>query len=108
MGYVIYFFVIALIVGFAFYLGVRLTKTQRHSKFTRVLLDGLGILAILPTIGILFLLADVDGAGRNMTGFGAFVIYSVVTLGVVPLISFFMMVLSARAAVRTFSRSIFS
>jgi len=104
----IYIAVVTAIIVFTVLIAVKLYLAQRRSRFARIFLDGAGILVLLPTIVILFAIFDMDPAGRAMTGFGAFLIYSVVSLGVVPILTLCMIILTIRLALRTYRRNIFA
>lgn len=108
MTTVAYFAIIAVILAATIVIAFKLYMAQRRSRIARVFLDGLGLVVILPTIAIVVFILDFDPAGRAMTGFGAFVIYSVVSLGVVPLLTIGMVILSIRLVRRTYRRSVFS
>lgn len=83
-------------VGAAIYLRFIEPHTWR---WVRVTLDGLGVFALLPALLLFWALTDVHSGGQ-MTGFAALLIYSVVSLGIVPLFGLICVMLVFRLMVR--------
>ena len=107
MSSAIFFPIVIAVIVITLLLVVKLYISQRRSRFTRIFLDGLGMLVILPTIVIVIAILDIEPAGANMTGFAAFMIYSVMSLGAVPLLTLCMLILSVRVVLRIFKKRIF-
>jgi uncharacterized membrane protein len=77
---------------------MRYLEPRRH-RWKRIALDVLGVVTIIPAIVMFYALADTNSGGQ-MTGFAALLIYSLVTLGLVPLLGFVAIILTFRLAVR--------
>lgn len=71
----------------------------RLARWGRIAFDLLGVLAVIPAFVMFYALTDLNSGGQ-MTAFGALLIYSVVTLGIVPLLGMMSIVLVFRLILR--------
>jgi hypothetical protein len=104
-------YVFMAVAGFILWISYRIVRwtmqTNPVSRPIRVMIDSLGGLALLPTLLLLLILVLPDQSG-NGSGLAWFMIYSVVTLGLVPLVAVFMIALSARLVMRIARRQLFA